>query len=288
MKIPTYCLKELIEKYRKSLLRIYPLSETESIIRIVIREVLNYEFKDIFLKAEEFLNPNKVMQLETILRDLMKHKPVQYVLGFSYFYDFRLEVNENVLIPRQETEELVHWIIEENKNKVNLHVLDIGTGSGCIAITLKKHLKNSNVTAVDISENAINLARKNADKYNILINFITQNILDNSLWKNLEEADLIVSNPPYVTESEKELIKNNVLKFEPHEALFVADQHPMIFYSDIADLALLKLKKNGCVYFEINESYGNKLVELLGNKGFNKIQIKKDLNGKNRMLKAEF
>lgn len=191
-----------------------------------------------------------------------------------------------MLIPRPETEELVDWIIKENKNeKKTLNILDIGTGSGCIAISLAKNL-DANITALDISKKALNIAQQNANENAVSINFSIKNILENQDLILAEKQDIIVSNPPYVREQEKKQLFKNVLDYEPHLALFVKDNNPLLFYNAIANFALKNLKPNGKLYFEINEFLGNETVNLLHEKGFKNVLLKKDIFGKNRMIKV--
>ena len=206
-------------------------------------------------------------------------------MGETEFFSNRFFVDENVLIPRQETEELVAWIISETNANQKINILDIGCGSGCISISLAKVLSNTKVTAIDISKKAIELAKRNAVENNVQIHFIEQNILEtNSL---TEKYDIIVSNPPYVREIEKNEIKNNVLCYEPHLALFVPDDTPLLFYKKITQLAKFSLNENGKLFFEINQYLGNETKKMIENNGFTNVVLRNDLIGNPRMIKAE-
>ncbi|MDB2336620.1 peptide chain release factor N(5)-glutamine methyltransferase, partial [Flavobacteriaceae bacterium] len=219
--------------------------------------------------------------------------PIQYILGKTEFYGFPFILNEHVLIPRPETEELISSILENvlktrsfhtNANEKQLKILDIGTGSGCIPISLKKSLPFAEITAIDVSNEALTIAKKNAVLNKVDINLTQQDILNTTSLNQL--YDVIVSNPPYVRESEKKEIKNNVLNNEPHMALFVEDNNPLVFYNKIAELAKNHLTKNGTLFFEINQYLGKETVELIKLKGFNKIQLKKDIFGRDRIIIA--
>jgi release factor glutamine methyltransferase len=221
-----------------------------------------------------------------ILTKLQQEIPIQYILGKTHFYGLDFEVDENVLIPRQETEELVEWIItnQQINKSINQQILDIGTGSGCIAISLAKNLTSAKVYAIDVSEKALNVAQKNADLNQVEVTFINQNILET---EDLQASfDIIVSNPPYVRNLEKAEIKKNVLANEPHLALFVDDHDALIFYRKIAELAQKNLKENGQLYFEINQYLGKEMVDLLQKMGFVEVALRKDIYGNDRMIMA--
>jgi release factor glutamine methyltransferase len=229
---------------------------------------------------------------------LQQEKPIQYITGETWFYGLRFQVNENTLIPRPETEELVEWIIESQKSNVQsqtLAILDIGTGTGCIPISLKTNILQANVSAIDVSEHALEVAKRNAELNKVEINFIQANILEVQDLSQLSTPnsqlrtnfDIIVSNPPYVRNLEKQEIKKNVLDYEPHLALFVEDTDALLFYRKIAQLALKNLSPNGLLFFEINQYLGNETVELLKKLGFKNIELKKDLYGNDRMIKCE-
>jgi len=218
---------------------------------------------------------------------LIQFEPIKYILGETEFYGLRLKVNPAVLIPRPETEELVDWIIHDC-NVQNPVILDIGTGSGCIPIALSKNLIGATIESWDISNEALMVARMNAEINKVNIDFIYADVLRLTHPAQKQEFDIIVSNPPYITESEQLLMLKNVLDYEPHVALFVPTADPLIFYRKIADIAITQLNSGGKLFFEINEQFGNETADLLSLKGFKNIVLRKDINGKNRMIKAEF
>ncbi|WP_421917941.1 peptide chain release factor N(5)-glutamine methyltransferase [Marinifilum sp.] len=277
-------IQSTINYIKKELVGIYSLRESESIAYILIENVLDFSRTQIQLNKNESLTENQFEKIWNYLADLQKSKPIQYVLGEADFYELKFKVNEHTLIPRPETEELVHAIINENHEK-NLNVLDIGTGSGCIPICLAKHLVKANVISVDISTEAIKTARENAIRNEVEVQYYERDILN---WEKFEwrKLDIIVSNPPYVTEAEQEKMEKNVLDYEPHTALFVSDRDPLIFYRKIAELALSHLNQGGKLYFEINESLGDEMKQLLEQKGFSDIKLRRDINGKDRMMSA--
>lgn len=281
-----YTINDQIALFKQELKHIYPENEIVSILYFVLEKLLNLNKTKIHLIKNKPVTNELSNKLGPILAELKKQKPVQYIIGECDFYGLKFYVNENVLIPRQETEELVDWIITENKNKA-LKIMDIGTGSGCIAISLARNI-NSEVSALDISKKALEIAKNNAAINQVKISFIEFDIIRNDFNQKLDSKfDIIVSNPPYVTEKEKKLLHNNVLQHEPHLALFVNDDKPLLFYDNIANFALKRLNENGKLYFEINEMYGNEIINLLEKKGFQNTILKKDINGKDRMVKAE-
>jgi len=261
--------------------------EIESFFFILTEYLHNLKRVDVALNPNFELSDAEVEKWNIILADLQQEKPIQYITGEAWFYGLRFEVNENTLIPRPETEELVEWIIESQKSKVKsqkLEILDIGTGSGCIPTSLKANLPQANVSAIDVSEKALEVAKRNAISNKVEINFIQTNILE---VEDLNQYfDIIVSNPPYVRNLEKEEIKKNVLDYEPHLALFVEDTDALLFYRKIAQLALKNLAPNGLLFFEINQYLGKETVELLENLGFKNIELKKDMYGNDRMVKS--
>ncbi|WP_461630552.1 peptide chain release factor N(5)-glutamine methyltransferase [Labilibaculum euxinus] len=281
---PSNTIQSTINYIKKELAELYHARETESMAYILLEYVLNYSKSQIQLNRSENISDDDFKQIAAYTHELKTNKPIQYILGETEFYDLTFKVNKHTLIPRPETEELVHAIINENRQE-GLHILDIGTGSGCIPISLAKNLKNARVSSADISAEAIEKAKENAKLNQVDVHFFHRDILN---WKNFDwdNFDIIVSNPPYVTEAEKSKMEKNVLDYEPHTALFVTDHDPLIFYRTISEMALLHLKKGGKLYFEINESLGNEIVELLEQKGFNSIRLRSDINGKNRMISA--
>ena len=266
----------------------YPETEIQSFFNMLVEFKLNLTRIAITLQPHFGIAENDILFLKKAISDLKKQIPVQYIIGVTEFYGLSFEVNKNVLIPRPETEELVSWMLENSERKTQnekLKILDIGTGSGCIAISLAKTIPNADVNAIDISLEALKTAKKNAIKNKVNIQFIEADILNISTLP--DQYDIIVSNPPYVRELEKEMMQLNVLEHEPHLALFVKDQNPLLFYDKIADLAKTDLAINGRLYFEINQYLGKETVDLLKQKGFKNIELKKDLFGADRMIKAD-
>ncbi|MGY5356197.1 peptide chain release factor N(5)-glutamine methyltransferase [Wenyingzhuangia sp. IMCC45467] len=264
----------------------YPNTELDSFFKIILENVLHLSKIDFALDPNKFISDDKSILIDDIIAGLEQQKPIQHLIGFTEFMDLKFIVNEHVLIPRPETEELIYWMLNDFSNIQNIDVLDIGTGSGCIPITLAKNLNNANVNTIDISTKAIQTAKENAKENKVSINFIHQDILQAT--KLPQQYDVIVSNPPYVRNLEKQEMQKNVLDFEPHLALFVADDNPLIFYKKIAELAKVSLKPNGALYYEINQYLGQETVELLKNIGFKNIELKKDMFGNDRMIKASF
>ena len=281
----------LLKKYKThffdSLKNIQEEQEIESFFFILTEYLHNLKRVDVALNPNFELSNAEVEKWNTILADLQQEKPIQYITGEAWFYGLRFEVNENTLIPRPETEELVEWIIESQKSKVQsqkCEILDIGTGTGCIPISLKTNLPQANVSAIDISEKALEVAKRNAVSNKVDISFIQADILE---VEDLSQYfDIIVSNPPYVRNLEKQEIKKNVLEYEPHLALFVEDTDALLFYRKIAQLALKNLAPNGLLFFEINQYLGKETVELLENFGFKNIELKKDMYGNDRMIRC--
>ncbi len=275
---------KITKSFRNQLISIYPIEEINSFLDIIFENILNFSKIDTIMKVDEPISDKKSAEIYKILERLKNQEPIQYIIGNTLFYNLYFNVEKGVLIPRQETEELVDKIINENKNRKSLNILDIGTGSGCIAISLKSNLNDANVWAFDISEAAIKIAQKNAEKNNCQINFALQDILKTQNKVEDTKFDIIVSNPPYVTKKETKQMKNNVLNYEPHVALFVEDNNPLLFYQSIAKYASINLKPGGRLYFEINEAYGNELAEMLQLFDYKDINITKDLNGKDRFV----
>ncbi|NIJ44951.1 release factor glutamine methyltransferase [Wenyingzhuangia heitensis] len=264
----------------------YPKTELDSFFKIILEDVLKLSKIDFALEPNSTISDQKSDEIDDIIKGLEQHQPIQHLIGFTEFMDLKLEVNQHVLIPRPETEELVHWIVDDFKNNTPIDVLDIGTGSGCIPIALSTNMKNANVSTIDVSIKAIATAKRNATTNNATIQFIHQDILATKKLTN--QYDVIVSNPPYVRDLEKIEIQKNVLNFEPHLALFVSNDDPLVFYRHIAQLAKTALKPNGILYYEINQYLGKETVELLQNLGFKNIELKKDVFGNDRMIKASF
>jgi release factor glutamine methyltransferase len=268
------------------LTELYDHREATNIADMVIEKITGLTKTQRLISKRLELSVEEQELIENFTAELLTSKPVQYVLHEAWFGGLKFYVDENVLIPRPETEELVNAVIKSSSNK-NYSILDIGTGSGCIAITLSKKLPTSNVYALDISDKSIFIAKENADKNKVEVNFIQADILDFDASIKLPVFDILVSNPPYIKQSESEAMSRNVLKYEPHLALFVADEDPLLFYRAIADFALQHLKRNsGQLFFEINETMGNEVSALLKEKGFSEVSVQKDLQGKDRIVYA--
>lgn len=285
MKISSNKLKDIIDFAYQELESLYEKDEIRSMIYSIIEHFTGYDLMKILTYKDELkVSESELLNINFAIKDLKKERPLQQILGYCDFLDVRIEVNQHVLIPRVETEEIVQRVIKENKGRKNLKIADICCGSGCIAIALKKAFPDANIYAYDISEEALKKSKENAEKNKEKINFFKENILK-SKEKN-QEFNIIVSNPPYVRESEKALMKNNVLLYEPHLALFVSDEDPLIFHKKILDFSNRNLAKNGKIYMEINENLG-KETELLF-KNFNyQTSIIKDIRGKDRLLFAK-
>ncbi|MGM0531509.1 MAG: peptide chain release factor N(5)-glutamine methyltransferase [Bacteroidota bacterium] len=277
-------IENVIRHIKNELIEIYPEQEINSLAEIMLHHVVNLKKTDLLINRQKTINDQQFQTIEDITKQLKNHKPIQQILGETEFYNTTLKVNQHTLIPRQETEELVEWIIKDAFSEKK-SILDIGTGSGCIAIALAKNLPGSMVTALDYKPEILDAARENASLNGVTIRFILADILKDDLPPG--QYDLIVSNPPYVRNSEKKFMTQNVLNYEPSEALFVEDEDPLIFYRKIIHLAGKHLVENGSLYFEINEYLGEEMIKLLKKHGFNNICLRKDLNNKNRMIKAQ-
>jgi len=273
--------------FQHELNSIYDKDEIKSIFLLVVEELLGIKRIAYQLKKGDLVSETHAIRVRDIIQDLKKNKPIQYILNKADFYGEFFEVNESVLIPRQETEELVDLIIKKHASSSGLKVIDIGTGSGCIPIILSKHLKKPQVTTVDISKEAINTARKNAQRLGQTIRFINADILEWDYVFSDQQYDIIVSNPPYITPNEKQYMQQNVLAYEPELALFIEESAPLIFYDVISSFALKHLVPNGDLYFEINQYLGPETKELIEKKGFDQVQLIKDINGANRIIHAK-
>lgn len=271
------------EQICNQLIHMYTRSELRTFVTLILKDVCNLSLSDIVACKFNELSDKEKQKINSIVKRLKNNEPIQYILGKTEFYGLDFKMNPSVLIPRPETEELVEWILSDIE-KINPHVLDIGTGSGCIAITIAKHFQYATVDAWDISEEALEIARENGRMNHVSVQFSKVDVLKEHSSK--KKYDIIVSNPPYIKESEKELMQENVLSFEPHEALFVPNEEALIFYDRIADIAKKQLKNGGLLYFEINQTKGEEIVQMLINKNFQNIELKKDISGNNRMVRA--
>jgi release factor glutamine methyltransferase len=265
---------------------VYDEREADNIADWVFEKVTGSKKLERRLNRNGELKEKDFLQLQIYLRQLLQHKPVQYVLQEAWFYKMKFCVNENVLIPRPETEELVEWIIEDSKSagSKSTNIIDIGTGSGCIAVSLKKELKNSKITAIDTSEKALQVAKQNSTELHAEIDFIQIDFLKEE-WKQLPTFDIIVSNPPYIPLKEKDFLAKNILEYEPSLALFVQNNHRFIFYEKISEFAKSHLNGGGKIYVEVHENYAQEVKDIFETAGFT-AQTKKDIYGKERMVKA--
>jgi release factor glutamine methyltransferase len=278
-------LKSLKIFFQNGLLGYYPKEEINTFFYRICEQHLDYKRIDVSLKSETLISPKTFEYFESIISRLLTYEPIQYILGTTSFFGLEFKVGSNVLIPRPETEELVAWILKQTDSSQSLKILDIGTGSGCIAISLAKHLPNAEIYALDVSPKALEIAEYNAQQNAVKLNMIKANVLD---WKPTDLSfDLIVSNPPYVREIEKERMAPNVLEHEPHLALFVENDNPLVFYRAIVELGKQTLKKQGQLYFEINEYLGKETQALFSSDTFEDVQLKSDIFGKHRMICAQ-
>lgn len=290
-------VKQYRNYFNETLKTIYPITEIDSFFFLLLEEYLGFRRVDIVLKSDFKISQETLNLLQSATKQLEQEVPLQYIIGKTEFYGLPFVVNKHVLIPRPETEELVAWVVSESSRfktfntstkqtteTKQLKILDIGTGSGCIPISLKKQLPFAKISAIDISEEALSVAKKNAVLNNVDIHFILQDILKTVALD--QHYDIIISNPPYVRELEKKELKNNVLKNEPHVALFVENDNPLIFYAKIAELAKNYLNKNGLLFFEINQYLGTETIDLVNKKGLKNIQLKKDMFGNDRIIVA--
>ena len=271
-------VSNIIPYFKEELDGIADAREITAWAYLVIQYLLGLNRSDTIVYSNKVISIKNSECIKRIISELKENKPIQYILGEAEFYGLKFKVNKHTLIPRPETEELVDWILKEDFNSI----LDIGTGSGCIAISLAKY-SSAQITAIDNCEKALEVAKENAKLNKVDIKFYTQDIFQST---DLFSLDVIVSNPPYILESEKENMKANVLQYEPHLALFISDKDPLVFYKKIGSLAAKSLNFGGKLFFEINEQYGSEISKMLSKMGFVDIALKKDINDKDRMIKA--
>lgn len=278
-------LKQLKSNFTKTLSDLYPWEETQSFFNWLAESYLGFSRFEVSINGEEEISTEIEAKFSEALERLQNHEPIQYILGETEFYGLPFKVTPHTLIPRPETEELVEWIVSEYKNqKSKIKILDVGTGTGCIAISLAKNLENTKILAIDICSSSLEVARENAALNHVKVNFFQADILKT---KSLpQQYDVLVSNPPYVREIEKQRMQANVLRHEPGEALFVSNEDPLLFYRAIAQLAKTHLTPTGTLYFEINEYLSKEMQRMLEAEGFTDIELKKDIFGKFRMLKC--
>lgn len=277
-------IQETYHLLQEALKNIYDIDEANNIADLVIEHVTGYKKLGRITHKQLVLTEQQIHAIDTFKSALLQNKPVQYVLQEAWFYEMKFYVNEHVLIPRPETEELIELIIKTNNPISN--ILDIGTGSGCIPITLKKKIPHTTIVTIDVSEDALVVAKKNAAELNVEIELNQLNFLDETNWNELGIFDIIVSNPPYIKQSEIINMQPNVVANEPHIALFVADDDALVFYRKIAAFGKTHLTINGKIFVEINEALGNETISLFEEFGY-RAELKKDMQGKNRMIVAD-
>ena len=274
----------------KELNKIYDSDELKNIVDLVLEYVTTMPKIEQSKTKLSYLTCGQLESIDSITERLKKNEPVQYVLGEAWFAGLKLKVNRNVLIPRPETEELVDWVVKENAQRsmrnAQFSMIDIGTGSGCIAIAIKKKLPDADVSAIDVCSEALFTAAENAIEHNAEVDFILFDFLDEEKWKELGQFDVIVSNPPYIKQSEMGTMHARVKEFEPQKALFVPDNDALLFYKKLSDFSLQHLSPSGSLFVEINESLGDSVVSLFQSSEFTNIELKKDMQGKDRMVKA--
>ncbi|MBE9511912.1 MAG: peptide chain release factor N(5)-glutamine methyltransferase [Bacteroidetes bacterium] len=276
---------ELSSRFKRELKEQYTLPELQNFLYLIFQNLMDLSKTDIHINHGKEIPDHFMFKINEIINELKEYKPIQYILGETEFYGCDIKINQNTLIPRPETEELVRWILDETDGN-RCKIFDIGTGSGCIAVALAKNNISAKVFASDHSEEALKVARENAGINNTDIIFFHFNINFPETSDVLGLYDIIVSNPPYVTESEKRQMKKNVLKYEPHDALFVPDSDPLIFFRVILEFAQSKLQSGGNIFFEINERFGKQMIQLLEKFNYHNIILRKDINNKDRMIKG--
>ena len=286
---------------RDKLIAIYDEREAANIAAMVLENITGLSRIDRLTKKEDTLSLNQLNELNQQIQRLSQYEPIQYVLNQAWFYGMELYVDKDVLIPRPETEELVDWIIKDVKAErkdvferrpaeadetTMLKILDVGTGSGCIALALKKEMPKAEVWACDVSDRALNVARRNGSHLDIRIDFVGLDFLNIPEQKQLPTVDIIVSNPPYVPLNDKEQMNPNVIQYEPHTALFVPNNNPLVFYDAIAQFGKHRLYKGGRIYMEIHEELGEDVIALFKGEGYNNIELRSDMQKKNRMVRV--
>lgn len=276
-------MKTTLKKLRDNLIPIYGKGETEAIIRLIFHYLKGWNLTEMLIHQQDELSVFIKEEINKILERLLNHEPIQYITGEARFHGIDLKIKPGVLIPRPETDELVDIIIDENKKHEDIRILDLCTGSGCIALALSRNLPFPKVTAIDFSDEALEVAKENSVILKSKIHIIKADIFE---WFPTSQYEIIVSNPPYVMDKEARTMEKNVLDYEPHEALFVRDENPLVFYSRIADIALKCLSEDGRLYFEVNPLKAEDLKKLIIDKGFKEVKLLRDTSGKYRFLSA--
>lgn len=286
MKVPTNLVVDAVRYYKEKLTGIYPEHEAQQMMYLLLEDFFGFTRINVAMQPDLRLSESEMLELHFAVKDLLRHKPLQYVSGKAWFFGRAFKVNEQVLIPRQETELLVEEVLSFLKERKQKKVLDLGTGSGCIAVSIALEDMDAEVTAIDLSKAALDTAAFNAHAMGAKVDFIEGSIFNNQLFSSNIRFDVIASNPPYVTNTEKSEMRSNVLEWEPHTALFVPDDDPLVFYREIARLAQQHLVSGGLLALEINERFGYELADLLHASGFSKVQLHQDIHNKNRLLSA--
>lgn len=286
MFIKSNTIEEISSYLKKGLKDIFSEREVSIITQELILKRFNWNKTDFIINKQNRLSESDLLFFRSSLKRLQANEPLQYVLGSTFFYDLEIKTDKRGLIPRPETEELVDWVVNSYKENSEIKVLDLCTGSGCIALAIKSQLPKSKISGVDVSKEALSLANENASNLDLEVTFLEQDILESTLKLSKTKFDCWVSNPPYIPESDKADMADNVLKYEPDLALFVDNHLPIIFYERIAEHGLRHIKKGGSLFFEIHECFGEEVTFLLKNKGYVDVEIRKDLQGKDRMVKA--
>lgn len=287
MKVPTNLVKDIVNHYTEKITSIYGKDEASQLIWILTEHFFGVDRMKLARNPELRITESEMLTIHFAVKELSKHKPVQYITGETEFLGCRFLLNENVLIPRPETEQMVQLIVDlVSDNQLVKSIIDVGTGSGCIAVSLAKHLLQCQVYACDVSAPALGLAASNAQLNEAKVNFFEFDLLNLSDSERLPVFDMLVSNPPYVTERDKKQMQPNVLEYEPHLALFVPDEDPLLFYRQLALFAQKNLRSGGFIMFEINELYGQELKIMLKDCRFSEIKILKDFHGKDRFISA--
>ncbi|MDR0427548.1 MAG: peptide chain release factor N(5)-glutamine methyltransferase [Dysgonamonadaceae bacterium] len=281
-------MQKTIQSIQKELQNLYSESEIKSFVSLIMEFVCKKSKHAILLDKDSEISREERIRIKEIVDDLKKFRPIQQIIGQTEFFGLPFFINEHVLIPRPETEELIDLILHSIQPEKPLHILDIGTGSGCIAVSLAKYLPEAKIYALDISNEALEIARKNARLNKVEISFFKEDILTTSeknSWSQFQ-WDIIVSNPPYIVPHEKEQISANVLKYEPHQALFVPEEQPLLFYETISDIGLKQLKKGGILFFETSALFGKETEQMIREKNYSSVQLYKDISQNDRMIKA--
>jgi len=287
VKIKSNKIKDIRDYHLEKLTEIYPASEAGNMLDILFEDLMDITKTQRLANPDLRVSESEMLTIHFAAKSLLDEVPVQYITGISWFFGLKIQVNPSVLIPRPETEELVEWVINDYHHLKPAKLLDLGTGSGAIALGLKHVLRNAIVSACDNSPEALEVAKENSRSLSLDIDFRLTDILNEKNWKHFSGLDVIVSNPPYIPPSEKKMMNANVLNHEPESALFVPENDPLIFYKKIAAFGNHALKTGGRLYFEINERFGKEVVALLVESGYTKVELRKDLNGKDRMVRGD-